>query len=136
MRTVLSLLSCTVAAAFFYAVPGHAQVFKCKGPSGNVVYQDGPCEGAAVVDTRSSRGVSGSKGASSSGSASSGQISTKPTHPVLPDKMRRAIQCVKIDGLSVAEAAKRCEMSEVSIKVNVHRGMRALSDLISREDTT
>ncbi len=54
----------------------------------------------------------------------------------LPDKMRRAIQCVKIDGLSVAEAAKRCGMSESSIKVNVHRGMRALSDLITREDTT
>lgn len=51
----------------------------------------------------------------------------------LPDKMRRAIQCVKIEGLSVAEAADRCGMSESAVKVNVHRGLRALSDAISRE---
>src|SRR5712672_2392620 len=30
----------------------------------------------------------------------------------LPQKMRRAIQCVKLEGLSVAEAAERCGMSE------------------------
>lgn len=30
----------------------------------------------------------------------------------LPEKMRRAIRCVKIEGLSVAEAARRCGMSE------------------------
>jgi len=54
----------------------------------------------------------------------------------LPEKMRRAIQCVKIEGLSVAEAAKRCEMSESAIKVNVHRGLRALAALIAREETT
>src|SRR6266581_3411150 len=30
----------------------------------------------------------------------------------LPHKMRRAIQCVKLDGLSVAEAAGQCGMSE------------------------
>ena len=46
----------------------------------------------------------------------------------LPDKMRRAIHCVKIEGLSVAEAAKRCGMSESAIKVNVHRGLTALAD--------
>jgi RNA polymerase sigma-70 factor (ECF subfamily) len=45
----------------------------------------------------------------------------------LPDKMRRAIECVKIEGLSVAEAAKRCAMSESAVKVNVHRGLRALA---------
>ncbi len=45
----------------------------------------------------------------------------------LPDKMRRAIECVKIEGLSVAEAAKRRSMSESAVKVNVHRGLKALS---------
>jgi len=54
----------------------------------------------------------------------------------LPDKMRRAIQCVKIDGLSVAEAARRCGMSESAVKVNVHRGLRALAATIAREERT
>jgi RNA polymerase sigma-70 factor, ECF subfamily len=46
---------------------------------------------------------------------------------LLPEKMRRAIRCVKIEGLSVAETAHRCGMSESAVKVNVHRGLRALS---------
>jgi RNA polymerase sigma-70 factor (ECF subfamily) len=45
----------------------------------------------------------------------------------LPDKMRRAIECVKVEGLSIAEAAKRCAMSESAVKVNIHRGLRALA---------
>jgi RNA polymerase sigma-70 factor (ECF subfamily) len=51
----------------------------------------------------------------------------------LPDKMRRAIQCVKLDGLSVAEAASRCGMSESDVKVSVHRGLKALAASIARE---
>jgi len=51
----------------------------------------------------------------------------------LPHKMRRAIQCVKLDGLSVAEAAGECGMSESAVKVNVHRGLRALAAAIARE---
>ena len=51
----------------------------------------------------------------------------------LPDKMRRAIQSVKLDGLSVAEAASRCGMSESAVKVNVHRGLKALVASIARE---
>lgn len=51
----------------------------------------------------------------------------------LPEKMRRAIQCVKLDGLSVAEAASRCGMSESAVKVNVHRGLKALVASIGRE---
>jgi|InoplaM3SAM_1038581.scaffolds.fasta_scaffold13163_1 hypothetical protein len=87
MKTSL-LLSLTVAAALFTG-PVHAQVFKCKGPNG-VVYQDGPCEGGAAVDTRSASGVKGARAPSDSGgSRGSGAVSTKPTHPVLPEKMRR-----------------------------------------------
>jgi RNA polymerase sigma-70 factor, ECF subfamily len=51
----------------------------------------------------------------------------------LPEKMRRAIQCVKLDGLSVAEAARRCRMSEPAMKINVHRGLRALAASIALE---
>jgi RNA polymerase sigma-70 factor (ECF subfamily) len=54
----------------------------------------------------------------------------------LPHKMRRAIECVKLDGLSVAEAAGRCGMSESAVKVNVHRGLRALAASIAREKDT
>src|ERR1700716_1338790 len=35
----------------------------------------------------------------------------------LPDKMRRAIRCVKLDGLSVEEAASRCGISASAVKV-------------------
>ena len=51
----------------------------------------------------------------------------------LPDKMRRAIQVVELDGLNVTEAASRCGMSESAVKVNVHRGLKALAASIARE---
>ena len=54
----------------------------------------------------------------------------------LPHKMREAIQCVKIDGLSVPEAANRCRMSESAVKVNVHRGLKRLAAAIAREKQT
>jgi RNA polymerase sigma-70 factor (ECF subfamily) len=50
----------------------------------------------------------------------------------LPEKMQRAIRCVKIDGLSVEEAARRCGMSVSAVKVNVHRGLRSLAARIAR----
>lgn len=61
------------------------------------------------------------------------QVSVESAHDLqrllaqLPDKMRRAIESVKLEGLSVAEAARRCGMSESAVKVNVHRGLRALA---------
>jgi len=48
----------------------------------------------------------------------------------LTPKMRQAIQFVKLDGLSVSEAAMRAGMSQSAIKVSVHRGLRALSLLV------
>ena len=54
----------------------------------------------------------------------------------LPDKMRRAIQAVKLDGLSVAEAAARNHMSESDVKVSVHRGLKALAAAIARQKAT
>lgn len=54
----------------------------------------------------------------------------------LPERMRRAIQSVKLDGLSVTEAASRCGMSESAIKVNVHRGLKFLVASIAREKAT
>lgn len=48
-------------------------------------------------------------------------------------KMRQAIQHVKLDGLSVRETARRSGMSESSVKVSVHRGLRTVARLIGRD---
>ncbi|MDA9498004.1 sigma-70 family RNA polymerase sigma factor [Bradyrhizobium sp. CCBAU 11357] len=54
----------------------------------------------------------------------------------LPKKMRCSIEAVKLEGLSVAEAAERCRISEASVKVNIHRGLKVLSTLIARRTQT
>lgn len=51
----------------------------------------------------------------------------------LSPKVRQAIQYVKLDGLSVSEAAARSGMSESNVKISVHRGLRALALQISKE---
>jgi RNA polymerase sigma-70 factor (ECF subfamily) len=53
----------------------------------------------------------------------------------LPKNMRCSIEAVKLDGQSVAEAANRCGLSESGVKVNIHRGLKALAALIAREHT-
>lgn len=45
----------------------------------------------------------------------------------LPDRQRLSIVHVKLDGLSVAETARRTGMSESAIKVGIHRGLKALA---------
>ena len=52
----------------------------------------------------------------------------------LPEKMRRTIQMVKVEGLSVAEAASRCGMSGSAVKVSVHRGLKALVSSVARKE--
>lgn len=42
-------------------------------------------------------------------------------------KARQAIELVKLEGLSVSEAAVRSGMSESAIKVAVHRGLKAMA---------
>jgi RNA polymerase sigma-70 factor (ECF subfamily) len=51
----------------------------------------------------------------------------------LSPKVQKVIQFVKLDGLSVSEAASRCGMSESAVKVSVHRGLKALARLVSKE---
>ena len=51
----------------------------------------------------------------------------------LPDRQRLPIVHMKLEGLSVAETAKRTGMSEPAVKVGVHRGLKALAALI-RDD--
>ena len=51
----------------------------------------------------------------------------------LPEKVRCSIECVKLEGRSVAEAAERCGISESGVKINIHRGLRTLVAFIARE---
>lgn len=51
----------------------------------------------------------------------------------LPKNMQCALEAVKLDGLSTAEAARKCGLSESGIKVNVHRGLKTLAVLIAQE---
>src|SRR5690606_32633856 len=45
----------------------------------------------------------------------------------LPDKQRLPILHVKLEGLSVAETARRTGLSESAVKVGIHRGLTALA---------
>jgi len=54
----------------------------------------------------------------------------------LPKNMQCAIESVKLDGQSIAEAAEKCGISESGVKVNIHRGLKALAALIAQETRT
>ena len=48
----------------------------------------------------------------------------------LPDRQRLPIVCMKLEGMSVVEAALATGMSESAVKVGVHRGLKALAAMI------
>ena len=52
----------------------------------------------------------------------------------LPDRQRLPIVHMKLEGLSVVEAARMTGMSESAVKVGVHRGLKALAAMIQRDD--
>ena len=54
----------------------------------------------------------------------------------LPKNMQCAIEAVKLEGQSIAEAAEMCGISESGVKMNIHRGLKALAALIARETRT
>lgn len=45
----------------------------------------------------------------------------------LPDRHRLPIELVKLQGLSIAEAAQSSGLSESAVKVGIHRGLKALA---------
>ncbi len=63
----------------------------------------------------------------------SARISLDRLFAHLPSAQMQAIEMVKIEGLSVTEAAQRCGQSESLIKVNIHRGLKRLAALIEKE---
>ena len=60
------------------------------------------------------------------------RISLERLFAELPDGQVRAIELVKIEGRSVAEAATISGQSESLVKVNVHRGLKKLAALIEK----
>jgi RNA polymerase sigma factor (sigma-70 family) len=52
----------------------------------------------------------------------------------LPKNQVEAIELVKIEGLSIAEASHKCGQSESAVKVNIHRGLKKLAALIEKAD--
>jgi RNA polymerase sigma-70 factor (ECF subfamily) len=61
------------------------------------------------------------------------RISLDRLFAMLPPGQVAAIRAVKIDGLSIGEAAQRCGQSESLVKVNIHRGLRRLAALVESE---
>lgn len=52
----------------------------------------------------------------------------------LPEKQSEVIELVKIEGLSVREAAQKTGQSESLVKVNIHRGLKKLASLVEKAD--
>jgi RNA polymerase sigma-70 factor (ECF subfamily) len=53
----------------------------------------------------------------------------------LPPRQRRALELVKLQEMTVAEAAQASGQTEGAVKVNVHRAIRALRALLGEGDT-
>jgi RNA polymerase sigma-70 factor (ECF subfamily) len=54
----------------------------------------------------------------------------------LPDKQRRPIELVKLEGRSVADAAAATGLSVSAVKVGIHRGLKALAKRLAVEGGT
>lgn len=52
----------------------------------------------------------------------------------LPEKQAEVIEMVKIEGLSIREAAGRSGQSESGVKVNIHRGLKRMSAMIEKAE--
>lgn len=74
------------------------------------------------------------------------ELATEPQEPhalrdlarllgALPSVQRQAIELTKLEGLSVAEASLKTGVSESAIKVQVHRGLKRLAELVKRAES-
>jgi len=52
----------------------------------------------------------------------------------LPPAKRRLVKDIKLEGVSVAEAARRTGMSESSVKVTVHRALKSLAEDVRKAE--
>lgn len=58
------------------------------------------------------------------------RIDLRAAMATLPGQMQEAIRLIKLDGLSVAEASQKSGRSESSLKVSVHRGLKAIAKVL------
>ncbi len=56
-----------------------------------------------------------------------------PLLAALPERQRRALEAVKIRGLSVAQAASESGQSVAALKVTMHRAVKALRNLVGAD---
>jgi RNA polymerase sigma-70 factor (ECF subfamily) len=61
-------------------------------------------------------------------------LAVEPLLAALPERQRRALEAVKLRGLSVAQAASESGQSIAAIKVNVHRAVKALRNLAAAKE--
>ncbi len=64
--------------------------------------------------------------------AISARVSLERLFAALPEAQSRAIELVKIEGRSIAEASQSTGQSESLVKVNIHRGLKRLAAMIER----
>lgn len=57
-------------------------------------------------------------------------LSVRKVVSALPDRLRVPIKLMKLYGFSVAETATRTGLSEAAVKVNIHRGLKAMSRML------
>jgi RNA polymerase sigma-70 factor (ECF subfamily) len=62
------------------------------------------------------------------GAAEAGEVSLESALASLPDSQREAVEMVKIQGLTMEEAAARSGVSEGTLRVRIHRGYRRLRE--------
>lgn len=54
----------------------------------------------------------------------------------LPEKQKLAVMYMKLENLSVKETAEKLSMSESAVKVNAHRGYKALRKILEKMEYT
>ncbi|MFC5422330.1 sigma-70 family RNA polymerase sigma factor [Bosea eneae] len=66
------------------------------------------------------------------GAASEARLDLERAMATLPERTRRLIDRVKLQGGSIAEAAQAAGMTETAAKVAIHRGLQAMARFLSR----
>jgi RNA polymerase sigma-70 factor (ECF subfamily) len=71
---------------------------------------------------------------SADANAAEAQLDVERLLGQLPEKTRKLIRDVKLEGLSSAEAGARHGMSESAVKVSIHRGLKSLGARVGDEE--
>ncbi len=66
-------------------------------------------------------------------SAITARLSLERLFSQLPDAQARAIELVKVEGYSIAEASHASGQCESLVKVNIHRGLKKLAAMIEKD---